>query len=47
MAEIVGKLESLYPEALCALKWGGTDGWRLMVMGRLSAQCTDKRVILR
>lgn len=44
MAEIVGELESLYPEALCALKWGGTDGWRLMVMGRLSAQCTDKRV---
>lgn len=44
MTEIVAELESLYPEALCALEWGGEDGWRLMVMGRLSAQCTDKRV---
>lgn len=44
MTEIVAELEALYPEALCALEWGGEDGWRLMVMGRLSAQCTDKRV---
>lgn len=44
MAQIVAELEALYPEALCALEWGGKDGWRLMVMGRLSAQCTDKRV---
>ena len=44
MAQIVGELETLYPDALCALEWGGKDGWRLMVMGRLSAQCTDKRV---
>ena len=44
MAQIVAELKSLYPDALCALEWGGTDGWRLMVMGRLSAQCTDKRV---
>lgn len=40
------ELEALYPEALCALEWGGGDenGWKLVVMGRLSAQCTDARV---
>lgn len=39
-------LEELYPNALCALEWGGgaENGWKLMVMGRLSAQCTDVRV---
>ena len=36
-------LKSLYPEAACALEYGG-DPWRLLVMGRLSAQCTDARV---
>ena len=44
MSEIVDRLKGLYPEAICALEWGGTDGWRLLVMGRLSAQCTDARV---
>ena len=43
MAQIVAKLESLYPSAECALEYGG-EPWRLMVMGRLSAQCTDARV---
>ena len=43
MAAIVGILEEVYPDAACALEWGG-EPWRLMVMGRLSAQCTDKRV---
>ena len=45
-SEIVDRLKSLYPEALCALEWGGGEenGWRLLVMGRLSAQCTDARV---
>lgn len=40
------ELEALYPEALCALEWGGgsENGWKLVVMGRLSAQCTDARV---
>ena len=33
----------MYPEAECALHYGG-DPWRLLVMGRLSAQCTDARV---
>ena len=45
-AEIVERLKVLYPEALCALEWGGEEenGWKLLVMGRLSAQCTDARV---
>jgi endonuclease-3 len=40
---IVGKLKEVYPVATCALEYGG-DPWRLLVMGRLSAQCTDARV---
>ena len=38
-------LRALYPDALCSLEFGG-DPWRLLVMGRLSAQCTDARVNL-
>ena len=41
--EIIGRLEEIYPESVCALEYGG-DPWRLLVMGRLSAQCTDARV---
>ena len=37
------QLEILYPESVCALEYGG-DPWRLLIMGRLSAQCTDARV---
>lgn len=33
----------LYPDAACALLWQG-EAWKLLVMGRLSAQCTDRRV---
>lgn len=36
-------LEELYPEASCALMYDG-EPWKLLVMARLSAQCTDKRV---
>ncbi len=43
MAQIVRRLEEVYPDAACALEWQG-EAWRLMVMGRLSAQCTDARV---
>lgn len=43
MAEIISRLKIRYPVAKCALEFEG-DGWRLLVMGRLSAQCTDKRV---
>ncbi len=46
LAETVELLKELYPEAECALEWGGEDPWRLLVMGRLSAQCTDARVNL-
>ncbi len=37
------KLKEKYPAAECALEYGD-DAWRLLVMGRLSAQCTDARV---
>ena len=43
MEKIISRLEELYPQAVCALEFGG-EPWRLMVMGRLSAQCTDARV---
>ena len=54
MAEIAERLKSVYPDVVCALEWGGQNGgerefllresWKLLVMGRLSAQCTDARV---
>lgn len=43
LGAIVDRLKEIYPEAECALHYGG-DPWRLLVMGRLSAQCTDARV---
>ena len=43
MSKIVARLEKIYPDATCALEYGG-EPWRLMVMARLSAQCTDARV---
>lgn len=36
-------LKLLYPDALCSLEYD-EDPWRLLVMARLSAQCTDERV---
>ena len=45
-------LRRLYPDAECALQWRAGDpefdeaAWRLLVMARLSAQCTDERVNL-
>ena len=54
MAAIVERLKKVYPHMVCALEWGGQHGgerdfllresWKLLVMGRLSAQCTDARV---
>ena len=35
-------LKKQYPDALCALEYEG-DPYRLLIMARLSAQCTDKR----
>ncbi len=43
LAAIVSALKEVYPDAECALEYQG-DPWRLLVMGRLSAQCTDKKV---
>ncbi len=43
LAKIVNELKEIYPEAMCALEYNG-DPWKLLVMGRLSAQCTDARV---
>jgi endonuclease-3 len=43
LAKIVTRLKEIYPNAECALHYGG-DPWKLLVMGRLSAQCTDARV---
>ncbi len=40
---ISDRLKMIYPDALCALEWGG-EPWKLLIMGRLSAQCTDARV---
>ncbi len=42
-ASVVSALKEIYPAAECALQYEG-DPWRLLVMGRLSAQCTDARV---
>lgn len=36
-------LKALYPASACALEYEG-EPWKLLVMGRLSAQCTDARV---
>ena len=43
MAQIVERLKGIYPESVCALEYGG-EPWKLLVMARLSAQCTDARV---
>ena len=43
IAQIIIELKKIYPEAECALEFNG-EAWKLLVMGRLSAQCTDARV---
>ena len=43
LAKIVERFKEIYPEATCALEYDGNP-WKLLVMGRLSAQCTDARV---
>ena len=42
VAEILRRLEKMYPSATCALLHH--DPWQLLVATILSAQCTDKRV---
>lgn len=41
--KIYEQLKILYPDAECTLYHDG-DPWKLLVMARLSAQCTDARV---
>ncbi len=41
--EIYKQLKMLYPDSECTLYHDG-DPWKLLVMARLSAQCTDARV---
>lgn len=43
ISAVIAVLEELYPASECALEYEGED-WKLLVMGRLSAQCTDARV---
>ena len=43
MSQIVEALKGVYPDVTCALEYEG-DPWKLLIMGRLSAQCTDARV---
>lgn len=40
---VAEELEKLYPDAACSLEYEG-EAWKLLVMARLSAQCTDARV---
>lgn len=53
--QVIAALKEMYPAAVCALEWGCEQGeadldekkkqsWKLLVMARLSAQCTDARV---
>lgn len=37
------ELEKLYPDAICSLEYE-KEAWKLLIMARLSAQCTDARV---
>ena len=41
--EAVRRLKEAFPDAECSLEANG-DPWKLLVMARLSAQCTDERV---
>lgn len=40
---VAAELEKLYPDAVCSLEHEG-EAWKLLIMSRLSAQCTDARV---
>ena len=43
--KLISELKEIYPDPRCGLDYG-TDPWKLLVMARLSAQCTDERVNL-
>ena len=40
---IIGRLKQKYPVSDCALEYDA-EPWKLLIMARLSAQCTDARV---
>lgn len=42
--DVIKELESIYPEAKCALIYNKLKPYELLFATRLSAQCTDKRV---
>ena len=42
-AMVTELLKARYPDAVCSLEWHDS-AWKLLVMGRLSAQCTDAKV---
>jgi endonuclease-3 len=41
--KIIEVLKERYPDAECSLRYSG-EPWKLLVLARLSAQCTDARV---
>ena len=42
-AKTAAALEALYPDAVCSLEYED-EPWKLLILARLSAQCTDARV---
>lgn len=42
-AKTAAALEALYPDAVCSLEYE-EEPWKLLILARLSAQCTDARV---
>ena len=42
-AKTAAALEALYPDAVCSLEYEN-EPWKLLILARLSAQCTDARV---
>ena len=42
-AKTAAALEALYPDAVCSLEYEDAP-WKLLILARLSAQCTDARV---
>lgn len=41
--QVAAALEALYPDAACSLEYED-EPWKLLILARLSAQCTDARV---
>lgn len=41
--QVAAALEMLYPDAVCSLEYED-EPWKLLILARLSAQCTDARV---